>query len=102
MFELAGSLLAIFLIGLSTFGVGRVVLRRFVIEQNEPIAIVVWSHALGLLTLGWLLAGLGFAGWLTAPVLGVISLVASLWGLGEITCWMLAWRYAKAIRRYTS
>ena len=32
MFELASSLLAIFLIGLSTFGVGRVVLRRFAID----------------------------------------------------------------------
>jgi hypothetical protein len=71
-------------LALAAFGIGRPVLRGLGVGQDDRLSVAVWSVAVGLIVAGLLLAGLGLLGVLYVPVVGVITMAACLWGLGEI------------------
>jgi hypothetical protein len=91
------SLLAVAAIALSTFGVGRPMLRALAVGEEDPLSVVVWSFALGLVTTGVALMGLGMAGLYYRPVLGVLTMAGCFWGLGEAACLYVGWRDAELL-----
>jgi hypothetical protein len=86
MFDVLYSLLALGVMALSAFGLGRPALRKLAIAEDDPLAVCVWSLALGLLLFGSALLLLAWAGWLYPPVIAAMSLAASLWALVELAC----------------
>jgi hypothetical protein len=100
------SILTVCAIGLAAFGLGRLLVGAMSLDEMPqggrcppygggrrcpPCEIVVWSFALGLLAWGLGLAVLGLVGWLHAPAILLLTLVAD--GL------TLAWIGAAAVRR---
>jgi len=59
-------------------------LRGLGLRQEGCLATAVWSMALGLIAAGLLWTALGLVGWLYVPVIGVVTLIACVWGLGEM------------------
>jgi hypothetical protein len=78
------SFLAVASMALAAFGVGRAALRALKPDEDDPLEIAVWSLALGLVLVGSVLAALGLAGWLDRTVIGVVTMAASFWGIGEL------------------
>ena len=70
-------------IGLAAFGLGAPLARALRLD-DDVLTGTVWSMALGLIVGGLGLAGLGLVGGLYAPLIGVLSLAACFWGIGEI------------------
>jgi len=78
------SLLTVTTIALAAFGLGRPVIRALRITERDRLATGVWSIALGLVLAGLLLATLGLFGLLYAPAIGVLTLAACFWAIGEL------------------
>ena len=80
-------LLSIFALGtltIAAFGVGRPISRGLGVGCEDRLSRVTWSLALGLVAVGMLLLGLGLVGLLTIPVIGILTMAACFWGLGQI------------------
>jgi len=92
MRDLLSSLLAIVAIALAAFGVGRPLLRKLAIAEDDLFSTVVWGLSLGLVAAGWLFSWLALAGCLSVPVVLVFTIAGGFWGLGEIFCCWLEWR----------
>lgn len=69
---------------LAAYGLGRPVVRALRVGQEDWLSDVVWGVCLGLVVGGALLAVLGLAGGLYAPLIGVLTGVACFWGAGEL------------------
>ena len=78
------SLLSLATIALASYGLGRPIVRALGVGQEDRLSTAVWSLVTGLIVAGTLLAGLGLAGLLYAPLIGVFSLTASFWAVGQI------------------
>lgn len=78
------SLFALFAILAASYGVGRPLARALRLDDDDPLAVSVWSIALGLVVAGtaWLL--LGLCGCLQRELICVLTVVAACWGLGEL------------------
>lgn len=76
------SLMTLATINLAAFALGRTLLRGLGLEREDRLTRGVWSVALGLITAGLLLAGLGMVGLLYRSLIGVLTLSAAFWGLG--------------------
>lgn len=85
------SLVALAIIGLAAYGIGRPALRQLSTVDDDPLAVTVWSLALGLLLAGSALLALGWAGWLYVEVVTVASLAAVFWAFVELICVYLSW-----------
>ncbi len=78
------SLLAILVITLAAYGLGRPVLRGLNVAGEDHLTNGVWSVAVGLVLGGTLLAMLGLVGLLDRTLIGVLSILGCLWGIGQI------------------
>jgi hypothetical protein len=88
------SLLALAVLLLAAYGLGRPVVRRLRCEESDLLAGSAWSLAVGLVLAGGLLMVLGLVGWLHRPLIGVLTFSAAFWALHEV-------RQAWATRRST-
>jgi hypothetical protein len=88
------SLVACAVIWLAVLGAGCPLVRRFRLATGDRLADGVWTAGLGLAATGWAFALLGFCGWLYPSAVGILTLVAAFWGLGELFCIALARRDA--------
>ncbi|HEV3005156.1 MAG TPA: hypothetical protein VGX78_11885 [Pirellulales bacterium] len=79
------SVLSVATIGLAAFGVGRPIVRALNLDDDDPLAVGVWSMATGLIAAGLSLVALGLAGLLYKPLIGALTLAASAWGVGELS-----------------
>lgn len=95
--EVLWSLSTLGLIGLSAFGFGRPVARKLAIHNDGPLAVAVWSIALGLLGVGSVLLLLAWAGWLHSAVVAAISAAGLLWSLVELACEYLGWANGRVL-----
>ena len=86
MFEQLVSLLSFLAIALAAYGLGRPILRGLNVGQEDRLSSGVWSVGIGLIVAGLLLAGLGLVGGLYGPLIGVLTLAACLWAVGELVC----------------
>ncbi len=84
MHDAVMSLLAVASMALAAFGVGRAALRALRTGEDDPLAVAVWSLALGLVLVGSMLAALGLAGLLSRSAIAVLTMSAGLWGIGEL------------------
>ena len=84
--EVVRTLLAVGIIGLAAFGMGRPVLRALKIPAEAPLPCAVWSLALGLVVSGVILLALGWVGWLYEPAVAAMSLAGCLSALVELAC----------------
>ena len=78
------SLIALIAIGLTSFGVGRPVLRVLRIRDDDVLSAAVWSVAVGAIVVGLMLTAMGCVGLLRGPILGVLTAVGAFAGIGEI------------------
>ncbi|HEV3023624.1 MAG TPA: hypothetical protein VGX76_14215 [Pirellulales bacterium] len=72
-------------IGLAAFGVGRPIVRALNLDDDDPLAVGVWSLATGLVAAGLSLVALGLAGLLYKPLIGVLTLAAGARGVGALS-----------------
>jgi hypothetical protein len=84
MFAQLQSILAFCTMVLAVYGLGRPILRGLGVAQEDRLSVGVWSIGLGLIAWGTLLLGLGLLGGLYVAVIGVVTMAACFWGLGEI------------------
>lgn len=77
------SLLAFFVIGLTTYGLGSPVVRGLRLQGDDPVADTVWSLGIGLIVGGLLLTFLGMIGGLYVPLIAVLTSAGCLWGMME-------------------
>ncbi len=84
MLEQLLSILVFCCLILAALGIGRPILRGLGVEEEDRLARVVWGISLGLIVLGLLLTGLGLFGGLYAPVIGLMTMAACLWGIGDL------------------
>ncbi len=78
------SLLTLATISLASYGLGRPILRGLGFKNEDTLTTVVWSTATGLIVAGLLLTGMGLLGVLYESVIGVLTLAAGFWGVGEM------------------
>jgi hypothetical protein len=78
------SLLTLVTITLAAYGMGRPIVRGLGVPRDDRLATNVWSIVVGLIVAGGVLGGLGLAGLLYDSAIGVLSLAAGFWGVGEI------------------
>ncbi len=78
------SVLALLVLLLAAFGLGRPLLRGMGVAQEDGLEVAVWSLTLGMTIASLVLAMFGLLGWLYQPVLGVFTLSALAWGAGEL------------------
>jgi hypothetical protein len=71
------------MIAVAAYGTGRPLVRGLKLAEDDALADGVLSVAAGLVAAGLVLAALGLAGWLYREVVGVLSLAAAFWGIGE-------------------
>ena len=84
MFAQLLSLLALAVIALASYGLGRPIVRGLGVGEDDGLSIGVWSVATGLIVAGMLLAALGLVGGLYPSLIGVLSLGACFWGVGQL------------------
>lgn len=84
--EIARTLCAVGLIALACFGMGRPILRRLRLAEDDSWSLIVWSLALGLVIGGDLLLMLGWVGWLYEPAVAAITMAGCLSAVVEIAC----------------
>jgi hypothetical protein len=84
MFDQLISILVLGAIATASYGIGRPLVRGLGIGRGDRLASAVWSVALGLVAAGLGLACLGMAGGLYASVIGVLTLTASFWAIGQV------------------
>lgn len=86
MLDVLRSCLAFGIVALSCFGIGRPLLRKIAPERIDPLAIFVWSTALGLSMAGGTLLALACTGLLYGDAIVLLSAPACLWALFELAC----------------
>jgi hypothetical protein len=96
MLDSLTALVTLAVILLACYGLGRPVVRRLRYDESDLLAGSVWSLAWGLVLAGLLLMGLGLAGLLYRPLIGVLTCSAAFWTLAEV------WRPWGAARRRES
>ena len=78
------SLLAVAILAVAAFGVGRPIVRGLKAAESDPLTTAVVSVATGLIAIGLMLTALGMIGCLYRGVIGTITLAAAFWGIGEL------------------
>lgn len=78
------SIFAFVALSIAAFGLGRPLLRWIGVADDDRLAMVAFSIALGLTVAGVVLLLLGLAGVLYLPLLGVLTMLCCCWGLVEI------------------
>lgn len=78
------SLLAVAMLAVAAFGVGRPIVRGLKVAEGDPLSTGVLSLATGLIAFGLMLTVLGMTGCLYREVIGTVTLAAAFWGLGEL------------------
>ena len=86
MLDLSQSLLAVMVIALAAFGIGRPLLRVLKWPDNDVLDVAVWSQALGLLAGGAGFLCLALGGWLSETSVLLLSLGGVLAGFVELAC----------------
>jgi len=84
MFDQLLSLVSLALIALASYGLGRPIVRGLGVGREDWLSSWVWSVASGLIVAGTLLAGIGLVGVLYSPLIGVLSVAACFWGIGQL------------------
>ncbi len=84
MIDTAHSLLAFGLLTAAAYGLGRSLLRGLAVGDEDSLSAAIWSLALGLLAAGLVLMSLGLVGWLSKPLIRVLTLLAGVSGIGEM------------------
>lgn len=77
------SLLAVATIGLSCFGIGSPLIRALKLAGHDRLSNATWSLSIGAVVAGLALMALGLLGILYAPLVGLLTMLAGFWGLGE-------------------
>jgi hypothetical protein len=72
------------MIGVAAYGIGRPLIRGLKLAEGDGLAEGVLSVAAGLVAASLVFVALGLAGWLYREAVGVFSLAAAFWGVGEI------------------
>ncbi|HEV7221860.1 MAG TPA: hypothetical protein VGN42_04115, partial [Pirellulales bacterium] len=85
MLETLMSLLAVASIAAAAYGLGRPLVRGLGVGEDDALAVGVWSVAAGLVAAGLALVALGLVGLLSQAIIGVLTLAAGFWGLGEFS-----------------
>lgn len=85
MLETLMSLASMATIAAAAFGLGRPLVRALGVGEDGALAVGVWSVAAGLVVGGLTLVALGMAGLLFKPLIGVLTLAAGFFGIGEIS-----------------
>lgn len=83
MFASCLSLLAVAIIAVAAYGVGRPLVRGLKVAEGDVLVATVVSIAAGLIGASLVLVMLGLAGWLYRETVGMLSLAAAFWGIGE-------------------
>ena len=78
------SLLAVAIMAAAAYGVGRPLIRGLKLAEGDSLAIGVLSVAAGLIVAGLVLGVLGMTGLLYRQAIGMLTLAAAFWGLGEL------------------
>jgi len=78
------SLIAFCTLAMAAFGLGWPLWRGLRVDERDPLAVGVWSTALGLVAAGLILVGLGLCGLLYVPLIGVLTTGAAFAGLGQL------------------
>jgi hypothetical protein len=78
------SLLAFSAIALAAYGIGRPIVRGLKVAEDDALAAGVFSVAAGLIAAGLVLVVLGLTGCLYGQIIGVLTLAAAFWGIGEL------------------
>ncbi len=73
-------------IALAAFGIGRPIVRWLKIGDEGLLDAMVWSFGLGLVVTGWVLSVTVLTGLMTPVLVGLLTIVGSFWGLGELAC----------------
>src|SRR5262245_20581739 len=84
MLESLLSCLAFVSIAMATWGLGRPLDRWLNPAHRDSLSVFVWGFAFGLVAAGTVLTGMGLLGLLYTPLIGVMTFIAGLNGLGEI------------------
>ncbi|MFH1922568.1 MAG: phospholipid carrier-dependent glycosyltransferase [Planctomycetota bacterium] len=84
MFAPFFSLLSLATIALASYGLGRPIVRGLGVGEEDRLSTAVWSLAAGLVAAGMFLAALGLVGLLYPWLIGVLSVAASFWGIGQL------------------
>ncbi|MFH1266569.1 MAG: hypothetical protein ABIK89_12645, partial [Planctomycetota bacterium] len=78
------SLLSLATIVLASYGLGRPIVRGLGVGEEDRLSTAVWSLAAGLVVAGMSLAALGLVGLLYPWLIGVLSVTACFWGIGQL------------------
>lgn len=78
------SLLALAVMGVTAYGLGRPLLVRANVCRDDPWEETVWSLALGLVTVGLVAGALGACGLWYGPLIVVLTAAGCCWGLTEV------------------
>lgn len=78
------SLLAVATMTAAGYGIGRPIIRGLKLAERDTLAASVFSIAAGLIAAGLLLVVLGLTGMLYGQIIGVLTLAAAFWGIGEL------------------
>jgi len=84
------SLLAFCCLAVASFGLGRPIVRGLGVGAEDRLSAAVWSIAIGAITAGMLLVGLGLLGALYVSVIGAMTMAALFLGIGEMLRGFLA------------
>lgn len=84
MLDTVNSLLSATMLALAAFGVGRPLLRRLRLGEDDALVVAVWSLALGMMAWGLGLTALGLMHGLYRPPIGVATWAAAFWGVAEL------------------
>lgn len=85
MLESLMSLAAVATIAMAAYGLGRPLVRALGVGEDDALAVGVWSVAAGLAAGGLAILVLGLVGALSKPLIGILTLAAGFWGLGELS-----------------
>lgn len=91
------SLATIMTMILAAFGFGRPLVRCLKVGNDGSLASSTWSIGLGFVFVAWVLSVAAFAGALTPASAGVLTVIGSFWGIGELACLYLAFRHPVAV-----
>ena len=85
MLETLMSLAAVATIAAAAYGLGRPLVRALGVGEDDGLAIGVWSIAAGLVAGGLAMVALGLLSLLSKALIGVFTLAAGFWGLGQLS-----------------
>ena len=78
------SILAFVALAITAFGVGRLLLQRLGLGDEEPLAAGAFAVGLGMVALGLILLGLGWVGLLNTPSILLLTALGCCWGVLQI------------------